>query len=1397
MPIEIAEAFGQKPVVPGTPTAAPVNPDEPGLDIKAFFDSQPKPLTLKDKAAAAAKAAADAAKKAAGAAAPVVKKALGAVAWEGKGLEAGLTDATRQIYGALDQIKEDLQTPGAESMPLHGLKTAWDTLNAIWAPASSAVDVAVTQPIQKLQEKVGDFLDKYGAEDTGDMQARQEGQRGQEYPKGVDWKIHKADIHRTVESLQEQTSAAVQALLGLVGAKGVEHVPERAAAEARLALRDMKEVVSPREPELVPISVSLDKSMGFQKVIEVVAPMWNGLQPGSTITAAGAIDTMLPHAKGYAKSFLEKLQEHVDPTLPIRFEKRAGQKPETLGIYTPALHAIEIKLGEHDVVQTTVHEMVHSATVNMLDTLIEADVGRAKTAAGRELTAEEALHVMNNPSSPVIKELDQIIKEARVRAQKAGREFYALKKTDIFDLDPGSTAYVRMSPRYEFVAELFSNPDLQEFLANSEKYASAGYRFKNMLNQLGILIGKHLGIDKPQELQLLNQSLKVGTQLIKMQATEKPPTGRSILEVVGRTRDGEDITRGDIKRATQLEVGRLIDRGGARRAKTSLQISVEQLLRTFNPEALGRNAKLGAAAIASRITEQMQKESMWRYGSRTRLKFWRARPDFTKEFIERFEKGENFSDPILRDLARRYKAWGQKVFEHDQKLGLDYEQRDNYLYHAFEDSEGVANYFTRKYGSKWGDPGLIKERTFNLYKEAIAAGFRPRFDNPEDIMLARQHASDIAEMHVGIMNDLASYGLATRKIVGGEKLVKSMDAEGKMRFDIVKTEANEQPVNTVRWRSPNGDVFWVDSQADAILQNAFKSKSLWEDRGLIGVGFRGMMSLKNALVPIRLALSLFHPLHVMGIDMAAGMTRALTGITSNPLKSLGEMLSSGLLLPSLREMPVARSLTGAPGWRIMNAWRGKIPKEKLSANDAKALETLIEMGVAPEMSSQYRSNARQNFSNALIDARASFRQVKPIGLAGDLTRATWHLPWALISAMSKPVFEEWIPQLKAASALKDAKNLLQRNPELVENDAARHMAMRKLGKSVENRYGEMNYSTLFWKRWMKDIAVLDTLSLGWQLGFLREYGGGAMDLGQWAMSGNKLQRIRQGQLDRAIFVSAYTTIGAGVAGMMTWAMTGEQPKDLLDYVSPRTGEKNPDGTDQRVSTMFYSREFAALYKHIQNEGVVPGVSQLVLNKGSGLFGLMHEWATGVNGFGQEIRDPDGDAFQKVEQTLAYSLSDLEPISMKAIHDSVSEKPLKAGVLSVLGFTPAPKYLTESKTEADIKTAFRSYVAPKETPYERAEYSKEYTQLREAYQTGSDKYGDLMDKMVERYEMSATDQRRLIRGLNSTLPAPVRMFMRLPWQEQRKILDRATPEERDLLLPHSNREHVRNVWTPPE
>ena len=308
----------------------------------------------------------------------------------------------------------------------------------------------------------------------------------------------------------------------------------------------------------------------------------------------------------------------------------------------------------------------------------------------------------------------------------------------------------------------------------------------------------------------------------------------------------------------------------------------------------------------------------------------------------------------------------------------------------------------------------------------------------------------------------------------------------------------------------------------------------------------------------------------------------------------------------------------------------------------------------------------------------------------------------------------------------------------------------------------MNYETLLWKKWAKDLAVLDTLSLGWQLGFLREYGGGGMDLGQFAVRGDRMQAIKEGKLDRALFASVYTVTALGYGGLLTWAMTGKPPQSLTDYVLPRTGGTNADGTPARVNTMFYTREFQSIYKHVEAKGAMAGLGELAMSKASGVIGLFTELARGVNSFGQEIRDPAAPAYQKIEQSLAYVMSDLEPIAFKSMQGDPASV-----ARSIMGFTPAPAYMTDSATVGRIKDLYERFVAPMEKPYDRMARSKGFVQLRQDYANGKP-IGEKLDSLSQEFNLSSQEQRRLIKDLNHAGPPSAWMFQRLPWEQQKLL-----------------------------
>ncbi len=896
------------------------------------------------------------------------------------------------------------------------------------------------------------------------------------------------------------------------------------------------------------------------------------------------------------------------------------------GNYQHASGKITVGTNHTHQTHTVLHELVHAGTVKF---------------------------IVDNPTHPLTQELNRLYELTKTRIEEAKLD---LKKHGVTKIaaDPYG-----MKDTFEFVAEAMTNKKFQEFLAKSERYSKEGDNLRTIYDKFVDVVKKIFGIDKPETSALLNNVLDVSNRIIDKQAGH---------EVFGAQAEAASSAR------IEGAFSRTRDNPAIKVATGKLAAYYDEILQTFNPEGRGSRGKDAGAVIASNIAKQMQHDTMMTNRAKDRLEFWDKRPKVAEQFIKGFEKGQKFVDKTLQKVSDFYTEWNKTILAQDQRNGIKYEVQDHYLSHVFEDEKGVQDYLTRRYGAKWTEPGFAKDRSFDLYEEAERAGFKPKFKNPEDIMLARQHSSNVAEAKVNILKDLERYGLAVKKTAGGK--------------------APEDWIKPASRPSPNGDSYWIHNSAEGILHNVYDSASMWNMKGIRGDAFKTMMWVKNSMVPVKLAFSLFHPLHVATIDNVTGVVRAskemLSGKTG-AVEGFGQILKAGSYYGTLKE--TAGSLPfvdiGGSGNRLLRMMQGKIPDSALTSADKTAMQYMNDGGFIPSISSQYKLGAIENLQRALNQRRVG---------------AIWHLPGAMIQGLGKPIFEHWIPSLKTASYMADVKTALKTDPSLIDDALKRQVAFRKIAKSVDNRYGEMQYGTLFWNRAVKDIGVLNTLSMGWQLGFIREYGGGMLDAGQALnpRTGSLAQKAATGKLDRPLFATLYTTQALMYGGLMTYWMTGQIPQSWEDYVYPRTGETDDKGKPTRSSTFFYTREFGSIYKHAQIDGPLAAVGDVVTSKASGIIGLATQAITGVNNFGQQIRDPNGRAFTQIEQTVAAALSDAEPISLSQLE--TGSTPLKGdwwqkqfgtkeGVLAKVGLSKAPKYVSESVTEGKIDSIYNREYAP--------------------------------------------------------------------------------------------------------
>ena len=783
---------------------------------------------------------------------------------------------------------------------------------------------------------------------------------------------------------------------------------------------------------------------------------------------------------------------------------------------------------------------------------------------------------------------------------------------------------------------------------------------------------------------------------------------------------------------------------GEQRMEREIASSAEHLIRAVAPELRGPEARTAAATLGSAMATQMRQDSVRFYQSEPRQRFWLQRgPEEARMFRDGYERGATFEDPVLNKAAEGYRNWAEQVYQKEQGLGIKYEPIDNYLPHMFEDREGVARYLHNRFGAKWNNPFFMKERGFDMYAEAEKAGYRPKFWSPEDMMLAREHASNIAEMKIQALRDMKEFGVA-RELKPGDRL------------EVGETE----------WRSPNGQRYAVGDVANQVLHNAFNTRSLWQMEGPLGSSFRAAMLLKNTIVPIKL-FSLFHPVHVATMQGADALVTATKGLAGGnigagryTLEAIGNQYFKNLI-------GVSRQ-----GYRLRKVWEGKVPESELTAADKRALGWMLEGGFIADLSPELKTNWTRSFRNSVDEAKYG--------------EAAFKLPFVMLEQVfQKPIMEVWIPSLKTASYVNAAARALEANPELLTNRQARMEAFRKIQKSVDNRFGEMQYSTTFMNRTVKDIGVGSLLSLGWQLGFLREYGGAAGEAARGVTRPGELRKMTaKGELDRALFVTFYTTQAMMLGGLMTYAMTGELPQSLIDYVYPRTGDTNPDGTPARVSTPYYTREFMMISKHMQQEGAAAGLAHLVGSKLSPAIGVVKAWATNLNFFGAEISDPNSPFMKRLGQKVAWTLTELDPIFVESLQRAPGRPVGKTVGLGFMGFSPAPQYVSKPETEAQISATFRRYYKAT-TPYERAEYGPDNSKLRAYYQMGdSEKFSEQLTMMRDKYNLNSDQMRRLRRNLRAD--PNVKMFRALSDAQQIHLLKNMPEEDRAQYLRYARK-----------
>ncbi len=691
-------------------------------------------------------------------------------------------------------------------------------------------------------------------------------------------------------------------------------------------------------------------------------------------------------------------------------------------------------------------------------------------------------------------------------------------------------------------------------------------------------------------------------------------------------------------------------------------------------------------------------------------------------FMMKVEHGVAQPSPELQSIADALRTLLDSARSDVQALGTGKLESfiENYFPHIWKDPQ-KAQEVMRSIMSKKpleGPKNFLKRRVHADIESGLKAGLEPVSDNPVTLALLKVREMQRYVMAQKIMQEMKSKGLAAY-VKAGQKA-----PDGYARID--------DKVATVFAPPHEGAIgirgqYYAPKDAARVLNN-YLSPGLRGNAAYDSYRFVG-----NVLNQAQLGFSFFHLGFVSGDAIVSQNALGL------------RQLSDGKPLASLR------SFAEAPIAPITSYFRGsQLMREYLTNPNSPIARAVAQSGGRIGMDSFYKNSSVESFWNALHEGR-------PAGAA------VHGLPM-LLEYAARPVMEHFVPRMKLGAFARLAEYELSRlGPDASEAEVRK--AMQDAWDSVDNRMGQLVYDNLFWNKTLKDALMGSVRSVGWNLGTIRELGGGTLD---FLHAGKELATGHKAELsNRAAYLIALP-FTAAVAGAITqYLFTGQGPQTLKDCYFPRTGRKDDDGNEERVQLPTYMKDVMAYLRH---------PLQTLEHKLHPEIGMIADMLNNKDYYEHQIRNPDDPAVKQVQDLATYIGKQFVPFSIRNIQEQGKRQQstaVKAG--AVFGLTPAPKEEVRSAAQ-NMAIEMISKRMPK------GPFSPEEVQNQEARR----KLGDALragkppqDAIQEAADAGLTTLQIKNQQKKASMDTRLSLFKMLTPDEAQKVYDAGTDEEKNL------------------
>lgn len=693
----------------------------------------------------------------------------------------------------------------------------------------------------------------------------------------------------------------------------------------------------------------------------------------------------------------------------------------------------------------------------------------------------------------------------------------------------------------------------------------------------------------------------------------------------------------------------------------------------------------------------------------------------TLEFVDSIEHGEyerlSPKDQVLAKLLRK------QLDEHRDKihnLGKGYLEHfyENYFPHMWK-KPGKFTEFYNVFASKHplAPKDFLKQRTLPLYADGIQAHLEPVTYNPARMAILKMYEMERFVAAHDAIETLKGYGVIKFYKYG----TKTPDGLVRLKDDpLLEPKIFDKKEGALKQYGN----YYAPADSARVLENLVS-------RGLSGKYrvYDNIRTYGNFLNQVQLSLSAFHlmftSIDAMTSQMALGIYQASHGAKAAVRGDLGNA--------SKEFRNAIRSLMEVPGASVSNLWRG----HKFIAaytDPAKYLEIqpLVDMikkgGGAPFQDPIYRTYGTQMFRNAVKEfqgAEGLAKLPKTAKMAvRSLSMAAEGASWWLM---------EWIvPRQKMGVFMALTADYLERNQrmDISPSEPVVRADIARIWDSVDNRMGQLIYDNMFLNRTVKDLMMMSMRSPGWNIGTVRELGGGMWDLAgkpeelrDVIKSGDKAKMDRFEPISRrtAYWPAIFLTVGT-IGAIYQYLRTGHGPEEPVDLFHPKTGNLGTDGYPERVNFASYMKDIYAVTEHPMQTAMHK--LHPIFSMGSGIY-------SNKDYFGEQVYDPSDNKAVKVLKSAEYAGKQVVPFSFtnfKKLEESGAGPGEAVGAF--FGITPSPKYI--GKTEAD-NLAFEYYKSTLPSgPFtpEHMEHQRAVHKYRSGYISGKineDQLGQAIDE----------------------------------------------------------------------